>query len=52
MYSELVSIGEIASAMFISKLIKDVDDELTEAREYWLNKKFTDYDMSVVIDGQ
>lgn len=51
-YNDLVSIGEIASAEFISNYIKDVDEELAYAESEMLLLESTGYDMSYVADVQ
>lgn len=51
-YKDLVFIGEIASAEFISNYIEDVDDELAYAESEMLLLEATGYDMSYVADLQ
>lgn len=51
-YKDLVSIGEVASADFISDYIKDVDEELSYAESEMLLLESTGYDMSYVADVQ
>lgn len=51
-YNELISIGEVASADFISGYIKDVDKELAYAESEMLLLESTGYDMSYIADLQ
>lgn len=51
-YSDLVEIGEIASAQFIAEFIKDVDKELAFAESEWLLTDCTGYDMSYIVEMQ
>jgi len=52
MYKELINLGEIAAASKIQELVEDVSDELKTAQQYYLNKKASDYDMSVIVEEQ
>ena len=52
MYKELITLGEVASATYIQKLICDVDYELKEAEQYLLNKEAIGYDLVSVIEEQ
>ena len=52
MYNEMLNIGEVADALYISQFVCDVDKELKKAERYWLNKEATDYDMTLIIDEQ
>lgn len=52
MYSELIAIKEIASAMFIEGLIADVDEELCKAQSYLMTKQTVDYDILSIVDEQ
>lgn len=52
LYAELIKLGEIASAKFISEYICDVTNELSEAERYYLNKKIRDYDINDIMDEQ
>jgi len=52
MYSELLSLNEVASALFIKKYIEDVDIELEKAEKYWTYKKSIGYDMNAIISEQ
>lgn len=51
-YKELIALGEIASAEYIAKYIKDVDDELAYAESEMLLLESTGYDMSYIADVQ
>ena len=52
MYSELMSIGDIAAAAKIKELIQDVEKEKFTAEKYHLNKVATGYDMVNIIEEQ
>ena len=52
MYSELMGLGRIATAVFLSQFICGVDDELSRAYEYHLYKKTVDYDMEHIVSEQ
>lgn len=39
-------------AMFVAKLIKEVDKEHSEAYKFWLYKKATDFDIDIIICEQ
>lgn len=52
MYKELIDLGEFAAAEEISKLIKEVEEELQTAEQYQLNKLSIDYDMTSIIEEQ
>lgn len=51
-YKCLMEQGDVASAIFVYGLIKDVDDELATAEEYLLDKEATNYDMTHIMDEQ
>ena len=51
-YSELVSIGEIASAEKVRELIVDVDEELVEADKMHLEVLTINFDLSVIVPDQ
>lgn len=52
LYTELIGLGEIAAAHYVSECICDVTEELKEAECYYLNKKIRDYDISDIMDEQ
>lgn len=52
MYKELINLGEVAAACKIQELVEDVSKELKTAQQYHLNKKASDYDMSVIVEEQ
>ena len=52
MYKELLENGSVATAEFIADFVKDVDQELKKATEYWLNKEAMNYDMGVIVAEQ
>ena len=49
MYDELVKLGEIAGSEFIMELIKDVDYELADAEQEWIEKKAMNYDVNDIV---
>ena len=49
---ELMNIGEVASAMYIKGMLRDNVKELERAEHYLLNKRASDYDISIIIDEQ
>ena len=52
MYSELMAIGEVASAFKIKELIEDVDNELKCAERKLINAKAVDYNLSDILNEQ
>lgn len=52
MYTELLNLGEIASASKIQEFVLDVTCELKKAERYWLNKEATSYDMNEIVAEQ
>lgn len=52
MYKELMNIDEIASAMYISKLVCEVDEELSKAIKYHINKKAMNYSLTDIVSEQ
>lgn len=52
MYSELIAIGEVASAFKIKELIEDVDNELKCAERKLINAKAVDYNLSDILNEQ
>lgn len=52
LYKELMALNEVASALEISKLIKDVDEELAEAEQKRLEQIANDYNISDIINKQ
>ena len=52
-YTKLISDNAaVADAMFVAKLIKEVDKEHSEAYNFWLCKKATEFDISLIISEQ
>lgn len=51
-YQDLISAGEVASAIFIGKYVKDVDDELSEASEEKLQKYAISFDIVSIMEEQ
>ena len=52
MYTELINIGEVASAMEIKKFICDVDKELKKAERKQLELKAVDYSLEYIMQCQ
>lgn len=52
MYNELIKINEAAAAIFISKFIEDVDEELAEAERQLFLLKQVDFDLTYIADQQ
>lgn len=52
MYKELINLEEVAAACKIQELVEDVSQELKDAQQYLLNKKASDYDMSIIVEEQ
>lgn len=48
----IVDNSAVADALFVAELIKDVDEEHDEAYRFWLNKKNTDFDISIIMAEQ
>ena len=51
-YAELISNGDVGSALYISELIKDVDKELVEAKTLLMKNQHTDFDVVKIIEDQ
>lgn len=51
-YTELVELGDVASACEIKCLVKDVSEELGNARQQMLLLDMVDYDLNVIYDEQ
>lgn len=51
-FSELLSLGDGAAAMRVKKCLCAVDNELSEAQGYLLNKKAVDYDIAYIVGEQ
>ena len=51
-YAELISNGDVGSALYISELIKDVDEELVEAKTLLMKNQHTDFDVVKIIEDQ
>lgn len=51
-YIELVGLEEIAAAMFVKTLLVDVDYELAEAEQEWIEKRAMDYDVNDIMPEQ
>ena len=52
MYSELIALNEIASAMKVKEFICDVDCELKKAERYLLSKEAVGYDIVMIVSEQ
>lgn len=52
MYTELMNLGEVASACKMKKFISKVDHELKKAEKYHLNKEAINYDIGAIISEQ
>jgi len=52
MYIELSEIGEVNDACFVECLIKDVEEEICEINQYYINQKMMDFDMSYILCDQ
>lgn len=52
MYKELMALGHVADALFVSEFICDVNDELASATRDLINKESIGYDMSDVVNEQ
>lgn len=52
MYQEAMSIDEVAAALKIKELVKDVSHELASVQQYYLNKKSVDYNISDIVAEQ
>ena len=52
LYQELISLNVISAALEVSKYIKDVDDELSEACQKHLELNAIDYNISDIIQEQ
>ena len=52
LYQELINLDEVASALEVAKLIKDVDEELAEADQKRLEQIANDYNISDIINLQ
>lgn len=50
MYLELTGLKEIAAALYITKLIKDVDEELSNAQQSLLDLEAIGFNLDVIID--
>ena len=51
-YTELISLNEIAAAMEIKSYILDVDEELTIAKQKHIEEKSIDFDITILIEEQ
>ena len=51
-YAELITNGDIGSALYIGKLVEDVDEELVEARALLMKNQHTDFDIVKIIEDQ
>jgi hypothetical protein len=51
-YTDLMELGEVASAMKIKELICDVEGELKRVQRYILDKKAIDYNLSDIVSEQ
>lgn len=52
MYNELLKINEAAAAIFVSKFIEDVDNELAKAEKWHFILKQMDFDLTYIADQQ
>lgn len=52
LYDELIGLGEVAAGAEVKKYIEDVDEELANATQKWLELRATDWDISLIIDEQ
>jgi hypothetical protein len=52
LYKDLYEHGEISGALFVSELVRDVDDELAGATKELLDKEAICFDMAQIIDSQ
>lgn len=52
MYLELIGIKEIAAALYVSKLVKDVSEELSSAQKSLLDLEAIGFNLDVIIDWQ
>ena len=52
MYKELMELGEVASAQFLSEYVADVSCELMKAQGYLLNKSATGFDIGDIMSEQ
>jgi hypothetical protein len=52
MYKELFTLGEIADAEYVAALVKDVSDELAQAKSLYLKKKASDFDINSIMSDQ
>ena len=51
-YKELEHLGEMRAAIEISYFLKEVSDELADAREFQINLEAIGYDLPTIIDEQ
>ena len=51
-YNMLISLNEVAAAIKLKEIIKDVDYELAEAKQELLELQAIDFDITVVMDYQ
>lgn len=51
-YKQLVDLNEIAAALEVSKLIKDVSKELQHAKDKKIQLELTDYDIVMIQEEQ
>ena len=52
MYNELVQVGDIAGAILVGEFIKDVDYELAEAEQMWIEKGAMEYSVNDIMMEQ
>ena len=52
LYNELTRIEEVASALMLGKIIKDVDYELAEAEKEWIKQNTLNYDLNDIMIDQ
>lgn len=51
-YTELCETKDVAAALFVKCLIKDVDDELNQAEEKMMTLNAAGYDIIFILDEQ
>ena len=52
MYQELLSLGEIADAEYLAKLICEVNEELAQANSLLIKKKTCEFDIICILEDQ
>lgn len=49
-YIKLLNSSAVCSSMFLKSMVKDVNEELAEARRVWLTSKFTNFDIVKIME--